>query len=325
MRLAIEELLALGRSKDLHRSVLQALRTRPDGEIALARLVHHAARAADASMVLEYGPQAAQQASQHGAHREAARYYQAVLHYRTELPLEEQARLLDEPLVRELPDRADRPGNPGAPGGGRSLAAGRSSPKQVGDDLRWLSRLYWFQGNKGMADRFAGEAIAVLEPLTAGKELAMAYSNRSQLHMLAEENEAAIAWGKKALELAEALQETEIIVHALTNIGTAEMLIREEGGRARLERALQMAQEQEMHDHVARCYANLTHIADPEPELRMGERYLQDGLAYTTDRDMDSTASTCWAGGRAGSSSRVAGWRRRPMRKKCCACIPARQ
>jgi hypothetical protein len=68
---------------------------------------------------------------------------------------------------------------------------------QVGDDLRWLSRLYWFQGNKALADRFSGEAIATLEPLQPGKELAMAYSNQSQLHMLAEENEAAIAWGRK--------------------------------------------------------------------------------------------------------------------------------
>ena len=75
-----------------------------------------------------------------------------------------------------------------------------------------------------MADRFSGEAIATLEPLQPGKELAMAYSNQSQLHMLAEENEAAIAWGKKALDLAEALKETEITIHALTNIGAAEMI-----------------------------------------------------------------------------------------------------
>ncbi len=286
-RLAIEGSVAPGRSKELHCGVLQALRTRPTGEIALARLVHHATRAAEASIVLEYGPQAARQASQHGAHREAAHYYEAALHYRQQLPLEEQARLLDhlsfecyltgqiDPGIQMRQEATD-------------LWRRAGQREQVGDDLRWLSRLYWFQGNKAMAERFAGEAIAALEPLPPGKELAMAYSNRSQLHMLAEENEAAIAWGKKALELAEILQDTEITIHALTNIGSAELLIKEEDGRARLERALRMAQEQEMHDHVARCYANLVSRAIQDRNYALGERYLRDGLTYTTDHDMDS-------------------------------------
>jgi DNA-binding CsgD family transcriptional regulator len=287
VRLAIEESLPMGRLKELHRSVLQTLLIRPTGEIALARLVHHAVQAADANMVLELGPRAARQASQHGAHREAEHYYQAALHYRFWLPLEEQAHLLDEisfenyltgqidPAIQVRQEAVD-------------LWRQVEQPKQVGDDLRWLSRLYWFQGNKAMADRFAGEAIASLELLSPGKELAMAYSNRSQLHMLAEENEAAITWGQKALELAEPLHETEIIIHALTNIGTAELLNGEEGGRVRLERALRMAQEQEMHDHVARCYANLITMAVQNRDYASGERYLRDGLAYTTDRDMDS-------------------------------------
>ena len=160
--------------------------------------------------------------------------------------------------------------------------------RQVGDDLRWLSRLYWFQGNKGLADQYAGEAITTLEALAPGRELAMAYSNRSQLHMLAEESDAAIDWGKKALTLAETLQDAEITIHALTNIGTAELLSAKEGGQARLEQALHMAQEQEMHDHVARCYANLVSVAVQNRDYKLGERFLQDGLVYTTDRDMDS-------------------------------------
>ena len=286
-RLSIEESLAPGRSKELHRSVLQALRARPAGEIALARLVHHATRAADASIVLEYGPQAARQASQHGAHREATRYYQAALHYRHQLPPEEQARLLDglsfenyltgqiDPAIQARQEALD-------------LWRQVEQPKQVGDDLRWLSRLYWFQGNKGMADRFAGEAIATLEPLTPGRELAMAYSNRSQLLMLARENKEAIAWGEKALELANILQDTEITIHSLTNIGTAELQMKEEGGRARLERALRLAQEQELHDHVARCYGNLALSALHDHDYARGEPYLQEGLTYTTDHEMDS-------------------------------------
>ena len=287
VRQAIEGSLALGRLKDLHVRVLQALRSRPAGEIALARLVHHAAAAADAERVLEYGPQAAHQASRHGAHREAARYYQTSLHYRYQLPPVEQARLLDElsfeyyltgqidPAIQVRQEAVD-------------LWRQVGQLEQVGDDLRWLSRLYWFQGNKGPADQFSREAIATLEPLAPGKKLAMAYSNQSQLHMLAEENKAAITWGKKALKLAVHFEETEITIHALTNIGTAELLSGEEDGRARLERALRMAKAEDMHDHVARCYANLISCAIQDRDYTRGEGYLREGVAYTTDRDMDS-------------------------------------
>lgn len=286
-RLAIEESLSMGKSKELHHSVLQVLRARPVGEIALARLIHHAARAADASLVLEYGPQAARQASQHGAHREAARYYRAVLPYRHQLSSEAQAHLLDhlsfeyyltgqiDPAIQVRQEAVD-------------LWRRAEQTEQIGDGLRWLSRLYWFHGNKEMADRFAKEAIATLELLTPGKELAMAYSNRSQLHMLAEENKPAIDWGKKALKLADDLQETEIIVHALTNIGTAELLNSDEDGRAKVERALHLARDQEMHDHVARCYANLISCAIQSRDYSLGEQYLHDGLAYIVERDMDS-------------------------------------
>jgi len=287
VRLAIEGSLAQGRLKDIHRSVLQALRSRPAGEIPLARLVHHAAGAADAGMMLEYAPQAARQASRQGAHREASRYFQAALGYRRGLPPEEQARLLNElsfenyltgqidPAIQTRREAVD-------------LWQQVGQPLKVGDGLRWLSRLYWFQGSKGMADRYAGEAIAALEPLAPGRELAMAYSNRSQLHMLAEENKAALTWGKKALKLAETLQEPEITIHALTNLGTVELLNQEEGGHVKLERALRMAKDQEMHDHVARCYANLASGTIQNRAYRLADRYLQDGLSYTTDRDMDS-------------------------------------
>ena len=116
----------------------------------------------------------------------------------------------------------------------------------------------------------------------------MAYSNCSQLYMLAEQIEPAIVWGNRALNLAETIRDDEIIVHALTNIGSAELLSGDEDGLAKLERALSMAQEQEMHDHVARCYANIASNAVMHRDYRAAERCLSQGIAYTTDRDMDS-------------------------------------
>jgi DNA-binding CsgD family transcriptional regulator/tetratricopeptide (TPR) repeat protein len=287
VRLAIEGSMSVGHAKDLHRRVLQALRARPAPEIPLARLLHHAMQAGDASLVVEYGPQAAEQSSRHGAHREAARDYQITLQYRTQFSPDVQARLLD---ALSFEDYLTGQMEPAIQARLDALALWRKLNLQehVGDDLRWLSRLYWFHGNKAMADRYAVDAIATLQPLPPGRALAMAYSNLSQLHMLSEENEAAIEWGRKALELAEILQEKEITVHALTNIGSAELLTGDEGGQARLELALQIAQEQEMHDHVARCYANLASRFIQNRDYPVGERYLREGLAYTLDRDMDS-------------------------------------
>ncbi len=286
-RLAIAGSLAPGRSRNLHRRVLEVLRKRPAGEVALARLVHHAIGAADAGMVIEYGPQAARQASRQGAHREAARYFQAALRYRRQLPVGQRAGLLDE-LSYEyyLTGRID----PAIAARQEALELWRGAGLaiQAGDDLRWLSRLYWFQGNKEKAEAFAREAIAALESQPAGRELAMAYSNRSQLYMLSQENAAAVRWGKKALKLAENLQDEDIAIHALTNIGAAELLDGKEGGRARLERTLAMARERDMHDHVARGYAALISVAVQNRDYAAGEACLRDGLSYTIDRDMDS-------------------------------------
>jgi DNA-binding CsgD family transcriptional regulator/tetratricopeptide (TPR) repeat protein len=285
-RLAISESLPFGGSQELHRKILIALRERKS-EVPLALFVHHAAEAKDEKMILEYAPRAAQEASRHGAHREAARHYQTALGYSRLLAADEHARLLDglsyEYYLTGQIDPAIRLRE-------EAIQFWRQAEQVVrtGDDLRWLSRLYWFQGNKQPADRYAAEAIELLERLPPGQALAMAYSNRSQLYMLAEQIEPAITWGNQALNLAETIRDDEIIVHALTNIGSAELFSGDEDGLKKLERALTIAQEQEMHDHVARCYANISSHAVMHRDYRSAEKYLDQGIAYTADRDMDS-------------------------------------
>jgi DNA-binding CsgD family transcriptional regulator/tetratricopeptide (TPR) repeat protein len=285
-RLAISESILFSRSKKLHQEILLALHERKS-DVPLALFVHYAVGAEDEKMVLEYAPRAAKEASHHGSHREAAQHYQTALNYSRLLDVEEHARLLDELsfecyLTGQM-DQAIRLRED-------AIQLWRQSKRddRTGDELRWLSRLYWFQGNKQAADRFAEDAIDLLGRLPPGRELAMAYSNRSQLYMLAEESKPAIAWGFRALNLAETIRDDEIIVHALTNIGTAEILSGEENGLEKLEQALSIAREQEMHDHVARCYANISSSAVLHRDYRSAEKYLSQGIAYTTDRDMDS-------------------------------------
>jgi DNA-binding CsgD family transcriptional regulator len=285
-RLAVEESLTHSHARALHEQVLQAMLDRTPADRSLALLVHHALGAANGPVVLEYAPLAAQQASQHGAHREATRYYQSALDYAHLLqPAEHAARLDGLSFECYLTGKIA----PAIQARQETLTIWRKSdhPDRVGDGLRWLSRLYWFQGNKREADDYAEQAVAFLEP-HPGLELAMAYSNRSQLFMLAGESEPAKQWGEKALALAEKINATEVLVHALTNIGTVELLNGEPAGREKLERALAMAQAHEMHDHVARCYANLASEAVQEHQYAVAEGYLNSGIAYTADRDMDS-------------------------------------
>lgn len=58
----------------------------------------------------------------------------------------------------------------------------------------------------------------------------MAFSNRAQLHMLADEHDEAVLWGSRAIELAEKLGATDTLVHALNNVGTAELMAHNKQG-----------------------------------------------------------------------------------------------
>src|ERR1019366_2412416 len=94
--------------------------------------------------------------------------------------------------------------------------------RQEGHVLRWLSRLHWFLGRNDKADRYANAAVAMLDGLPPGCEMAWALSNRAQLHILASDADEAVAWGTRAIELATRLGDSEALVHALNNVGTAE-------------------------------------------------------------------------------------------------------
>ena len=97
----------------------------------------------------------------------------------------------------------------------------------------------------------------------------MAYSNMAQLRMLASDQPGATSWGERAIELAERLGETEIVVHALNNVGTAELRAgRSPDGRAKLERSLALALEAGLEEHVARAYTNLGACSVVDARLR---------------------------------------------------------
>ena len=220
-RRAIEDSLPAPRLHSLHAQVLKALLSR-GAEGQLARIVHHAAKSGDAAAVVEYAPLAAKHAAALHAHRESASHYQTALQYADLLTSEQRADLLErlayECYVTGQISEASIARR-------QALELWRQLGNQIrqGDNLRWMSRLAWYLGRKDEAEAYGTEAIKLLEALPVSPELAWAYSNRAQLHMLASQTDEAIAWGSRAIELAQQFDATETLIHALNNVGTAQL------------------------------------------------------------------------------------------------------
>ena len=217
-RRAIEAAIAPARRQALHQKVVDVLKRRPDARAS--EIAHHAERAADVAALLKFAHRAGQEAARAGAPREAAAHFAAVLRHRDALNPSE--------LVEALEDHAEQAYLMGS-GDIAAISMTEAADLRrrandtlgLGRDLTRLTRFAWMCGHRAEAERFIEEAIAVLQTVPPGPELAWAYSHQSQLDMLDSRMDRAITWGERALELATYLGQKEIIVHALSNIGSA--------------------------------------------------------------------------------------------------------
>ena len=138
----------------------------------------------------------------------------------------------------------------------------------------------------------------MLETLAPGHQLAMAYSNQSQLDMLAYRTEAAMAWGSRAIELARRLGDQESLSHALTNIGSARLLTGDQRGRTDLEQGLEVAAAAGLEDHAARALVNLASYDMEFRDYRHARGDLDRAVAFTVQHDLAGNAQYM-LGGRA--------------------------
>jgi DNA-binding CsgD family transcriptional regulator/tetratricopeptide (TPR) repeat protein len=284
-RLAVERSLPPAQRTAAHAAALAELTAR--GSQDHRRLAYHAAGCGDQAAVARHAPLAADRAARLGAHREAAEQFQLALRHH-ERPDRTRAALLQQ-LSYEcyLTDQL-RPARDSV------LAAlavyeQEQDLRQVGACQRWLSRLSWLLGQNADSERYAAAAVSTLEPLEPGPELAMAYSNLAQLHMVAGESRAAVRWGTRAIELARRLGDRDTEMHALNNVGTAlagagQMT---EGG-TRLAQSLDLALAGDAHEHAARAFTNLGSAHVLAWSLSEASRHLEAGITYCADRDLDT-------------------------------------
>jgi DNA-binding SARP family transcriptional activator/DNA-binding CsgD family transcriptional regulator len=323
LRQAVEgSLSALGR-RDLHRRVLQVLSDAQERGVDIARLVHHARQADNADAVLRYAPEAARQAAAVAAHREAVGHYRAALRHADRLPPPVRAELLESYSVEAYLSglSADAVS---ARQAALDLREAAGDQEQVGEGLRWLSRVSWWAGRRKEAEAAAARAIAVLEGGEPGRQLAMAYSNQAQLDMLAYRRQAALTWASRAIELARRLGDQETLGHALTNIGTTRLLSSDLGGRAELEQAFEVATAAGLEDHAARALVNLAGSGVEMRDFRHAPDDLDRALTFVAEHDLAGYAHYLtgvrarlrldlgdWAGAEQDARAALAEWEQR--------------
>jgi ATP/maltotriose-dependent transcriptional regulator MalT len=283
-RLALEDTVPERHRQQLHAQVLEVLAARSD--VPAARLAHHAYGARNGLQVLRYAPLAGAKAASLGSHREAAAHYQAALRYADDLEAIERARLLEE-LAYECYLTGDNERALEARRSALEIWRAQSSPLKEGDALRWISRLLWFMGDNARADDYCGKAIATLDALPPSPELARAYCNRADLAMEAHATDTAIESAQRAIELAERSANTEILCDAWKTLGTTRLIIGDTAGWADLHRVLQLALADGSQEQVARAYNDLASMAVSRRQYEQASGYMQAGLAYCDEHDLD--------------------------------------
>ena len=274
-RQVVEESLDPARRLELHRRTLAALGSVADA----ARLAHHAEGAGDADAVLEFAPTAGAEAAALGAYREAAAQYARALRFGDRLTPAERAELLerraDACYVTDQNDEAVEALE-------AALACYRElgATLEEGDRLRWLSRTLWCPGRVAESHRAAREAVTLLETLPPSRALAMAYANLGSLCADGDDSQAAIAWSRRALELAERAGDTEVRLFALSTIGICEF---HRGGREQLEEIVELAKPG-LPEEAARSYVLLAGAAVRARSSELARRYLDEGIEFCSDQ-----------------------------------------
>ncbi len=284
-RRALEDSLSQAHRQRLHAKVLSILVARAD--IPAARLAHHADGARNAEDVLRFAPIAAAQAAAVGAHREAAAHYEAALRHSERLEPDRRVRL-QELLSYECHLTGQH---------ARAVEIQRSALQfweatgqrvKQGEALRWLARLSWFAGNTAEANRYGIDAVAVLESLPPGPELALAYCIRADLDMESHAADSAIDWAQRAIALAEPWENAEILSDALNSCGIVRLTCGDASGWADLGRSLMWAKTSGLPERVASGYMSLGAMAVSGRHYAQASEHLSRGLTHSEEHDLDS-------------------------------------
>jgi DNA-binding CsgD family transcriptional regulator/tetratricopeptide (TPR) repeat protein len=280
-RSTIEESLPPDRYVALHQATLRALAGRADP----ARLAHHADAAGDTAAVIEHATAAATRASALSAHREAAAQYDRALRHGDELATAVRADLLERAafacyLTGRFDDAVARAHD--------ALDAIRTlgDSRREGVLLLALARYVWYRGDTDQSLEMIRRGIAVLEKLPPGPELAAAYLRMSGTGATDWDLTTATTWGRRAIALAEQLEEPELLSMALNSTGIAELGAGVEAGAEKLERGLALTLEHSLEEATARSRQNIACARILRREWVAADAQIDALEAYLAERDL---------------------------------------
>jgi len=274
------------RQQEFHKRIFSIL-DNSQIDATIDQKLYHADEAGLSAEVLMLAQLAGQHAAETGSHAEAASHYATALRYIDCANDEITANIYEcwsyESALLAIDDETIQARHKAL-----ELRRKLGHTDKIGENLRWLSRQHWYRGESELANRYIADAISTLEKTEPSAERAMAYSLNSQFHMLNDRVEEAIEFGEKALELEQRYPSSEVRTHALCNIGSAKLIDDDQDGLLLLEQSLEVALENDFHEHAARVYTNTATGTVWGLDYDAAQTAIADGIAFDTEHDLDS-------------------------------------
>lgn len=271
--------LLVTKRRELHGRIARWLEDH-GGDESVQDLAAHYRDSDDTEKAREYLPRAAERAASLNASYEALELYQQAADLLSDEP-RRRGQMLERAahhsyLIGNLPGAIDLVQQ------AAGLYASAGDELHALDCRRWLGRYYWMHGRGEEADREIAAAIEGLERLPPSRELALAYSYRSQLRMLSPDFTAGVAWARKAIAMAEQTGATDALVHAYNNLGSSLNGLGDPTGIEYLRRSLALALEHNLPDDAGRAFVNLCGQGSQVVlfEYSEAEAFLEEARAY---------------------------------------------
>ncbi|HKH62371.1 MAG TPA: AAA family ATPase [Flavitalea sp.] len=291
-RRTIEASLSPFKRIALNKKILEVLLKTFQDDGLVEKIVHYAKNADQNHLVVEYAPIAAAQAASVGSHIEASKLYLTAIEYAQGADPDKLVDLYEAYahecyLTNQFENAISYQEKAWA------VWQDKDERKQLGNSLRLLSRFHAMAGNGEEAEKCGDQAIEIFRSTPSSKAKAMAFSNKSQLQMFSEDISECVEWGKKAIAMAQEINDQETLCHALANIGSAQcrvQLSREEGKKLLIE-SLGIGLRNSFHEHAARAYSNLIYNSLELKDYNASKHFLQEGIIYCEESGLDSFIS----------------------------------
>lgn len=291
-RRTIENSLSPLKRIALNKRILELFQKDFEENQEIERIIHHAKNANDYETVSHYSPIAGRHAANVGAHTEASKLFLTAIEYyqgrdNDRLIQYYESYAYECYLTNQVKEAIIFTRK------ALNIWQAKNDPEKIGKSMRFLSRLWWLDGHTENAKKFAEQAIEVLMDQPSSPAKAMAFSNMSQLKMVFDQPEECIAWGEKAIAIANEVGDKEALSHALNNVGSVYMNIESSDAKGveLLQRSLEIALANSFHEHAARAYSNLASNSVKLKKYEFAGKILEEGIKYCEERNLDFSRS----------------------------------